>query len=113
MSDFSPTTDQDTGTTAEHIEAVCNGTIAILTRAAEQAQAWSLPEPPPILEDYRRRLTENTYQVLVVGEAKRGKSTFVNALIGQDLLPTDVDVATCQVFRIRQSEQEAYCLRFE
>ena len=56
---------------------------------------------------------DNTYQVLVVGEAKRGKSTFVNALIGRDILPTDVDIATSQVFRVCPAEGEAYRLRFE
>lgn len=65
------------------------------------------------LELSRRRLMENDYKVLVVGEAKSGKSTFINALIGRDLLPTDVDVATCQVFDVRSREQEAYRLRFE
>ncbi len=67
----------------------------------------------PQLELSRRRLLENNYKVLVVGEAKSGKSTFINALIGRDLLPTDVDVATCQVFDVRSREQEAYRLRFE
>ncbi|MDQ3966274.1 MAG: dynamin family protein, partial [Actinomycetota bacterium] len=44
---------------------------------------------------------------------KRGKSTFVNALIGRDILPTDVDVATSQVFNIRPSGREAYRVRYE
>ena len=51
--------------------------------------------------------------MLVAGEAKRGKTTFINALIGRDLLPTDVDIATCQVFRIQQAELEGYRVRFE
>ncbi|HEX2148816.1 MAG TPA: dynamin family protein [Actinomycetota bacterium] len=51
--------------------------------------------------------------MLVVGEAKRGKSTFVNALIGRDILPTAVEVATSQVFNVRPAKQEAYRLRFE
>ena len=47
-----------------------------------------------------------------MGEAKRGKSSFINALIGRDVLPTDVDVATSQVFRISRGS-EAYRVRFE
>jgi GTPase SAR1 family protein len=58
-------------------------------------------------------LVENFYRLLVVGEVKRGKSSFINALIGQDLLPTDVDVATSQVFCVNRAEKEAYRLRFE
>ena len=58
------------------------------------------PTPPPAWRSTGKKLADNTYQVLVVGEAKRGKSTFVNALIGRDILPTDVDIATSQVFRV-------------
>jgi ribosome biogenesis GTPase A len=95
------------------IEAVRQGTIAVLESLAEQAKAYQLPAPPAPLEGYRRKLVANDYQVLVVGEAKRGKSSFINALIGRSILPTDVDVATSQVFRIRRAEHEAYCIRFE
>ncbi|MGH3090097.1 MAG: dynamin family protein, partial [Rubrobacteraceae bacterium] len=78
-----------------------------------KAGEFELAAPPPALAQYREKLKENSYKVLVVGEAKRGKSTFVNALIGRDILPTDVDVATSQVFSIRPSERESYRLRFE
>lgn len=103
-------------TVQNRIEAVRQGTIAVLEGLAEKANTFQLPAPPTILEDYCGKLKANNYQVLVVGEAKRGKSTFVNALIGRDgreILPTDVDVATCQVFRIRRAANEAYRIRFE
>ncbi len=61
----------------------------------------------------RERLIENTYTVLVMGEVKRGKSTFVNALIGREILPTDVDVATSQVFFIQNATAECCRLRYE
>lgn len=82
---------------------------ALLTRAAE----YQLGSAPDALAVCRRRLDSNAYQVLVVGEVKRGKSSFINALIGQKILPTDVDVATSQVFRVSRAAQEAYRLRFE
>ena len=74
---------------------------------------YELPAPPDALAVCQRRLAENTYLLLVVGEVKGGKSRFINALIGQPILPTDVDVATSQVFRVRRSEHEGYRLRFE
>ena len=37
------------------------------------------------------------YTVVVVGEFKRGKSTFINALIGEDLLPVDVTPTTATI----------------
>jgi GTPase SAR1 family protein len=100
-------------TIGNRIAAARQGTIAILEGLVEKANIFQLPAPPSVLEDYRGKLKANDYQVLVVGEAKRGKSTFVNALIGREILPTDVDVATCQVFRIRRAANEAYRIRFE
>jgi GTPase SAR1 family protein len=88
-------------------------TIGILDKLIEKAYQFELPKPPEALQQYRYKLADNTYKVLVLGEAKRGKSTFINALIGRDILPTDLAVATNQVFSVRQAEREAYRLRFE
>lgn len=42
------------------------------------------------------RAGHRTASVVAVGETKRGKSSLINALVGTpDLLPVDVDVATC------------------
>lgn len=40
--------------------------------------------------ELRRRLREDRIRILVVGESKRGKSTFTNALIGRPVLPMGV-----------------------
>ncbi len=88
-------------------------TISILEDLAEKTSQFDLPKLPQGLAEYQKKFATNTYSVLIVGEAKRGKSSFVNALIGRDLLPTDVKIATNQVFRVSQAEQEAYRLRFE
>jgi len=37
-----------------------------------------------------KRLEENTFNVAVLGEFKRGKSTLINALLAQDVLPMNV-----------------------
>lgn len=94
-------------------DAIRKETISILEELEAKAETYELAKPPAAFRLYREKLAENTYNVLVVGEAKRGKSTFVNALIGRDILPTNVDVATSQVFRVTHAEREAYRLRFE
>lgn len=88
-------------------------TVSVLDELISKADEFELAAPPPALLRYREKLREDSHKVLVVGEAKRGKSSFVNALIGRDLLPTDVDVATSQVFSIRSAERELCRLRFE
>jgi GTPase SAR1 family protein len=102
-----------TGNVTGQIEEVRRQALAVLQDLATKAGIFGLPEPPETLQLYQRKLQDNEYRVLVVGEAKRGKSTLVNALIGQDILPTDVDVATSQIFKISPSAREDYRLRFE
>lgn len=103
----------NTNTIPSIIEAIRQRTIQVLEDLAKKSHTFDLPEPPSSLQEHRLKLQANTYNVLVIGEAKRGKSTFVNALIGRSILPTDVDVATSQIFRIRSTPLEAYRLRFE
>lgn len=47
-------------------------------------------ERRPAIDAWRERLAARRLRVLVAGEAKRGKSTVVNALLGIDVLPTGV-----------------------
>ncbi|CCH79412.1 hypothetical protein BN12_430002 [Nostocoides japonicum T1-X7] len=46
------------------------------------------------VEDLRRRWSDARLRVLLVGEAKRGKSTLGNALLGRAVLPTGVTPVT-------------------
>ena len=39
------------------------------------------------LEEIRSKLKDNNFKVLVIGEFKRGKSTFINALLQEEILP--------------------------
>ena len=40
------------------------------------------------LSEARANLDADTFKVLVIGEFKRGKSTFINALLGEEVLPS-------------------------
>lgn len=53
-----------------------------------------------------------SYDIVVCGEVKKGKSSLLNAIVGQNVLPVDVNVATSQVFRISHSDEEAFSLVF-
>src|SRR6185437_791639 len=94
-------------------EALRQGVLGVLQRLTEKGREFELPAPPPALAECRQRLMSDGYTVLVVGEAKRGKSSLVNALIGRPYLPTAVDIATSQVFRVSHANEPAFRLRFE
>ncbi|MGH3098748.1 MAG: dynamin family protein [Streptosporangiales bacterium] len=57
-----------------------------LTRLARLASA----DDRPRIDGLRERLSQRRLRVLVAGEAKRGKSTLVNALLRRHVLPTGV-----------------------
>lgn len=68
------------------------GLAALLARSAEfLGGLW--PDRPGYAEhlgELRARLVEQRLQIAVLGQFKRGKSTFLNALLGQPVLPTGV-----------------------
>jgi len=102
-----------TPTLLKQIDGLRQQGLTLLDQLMDRAATFELPAPPEALGQFRQKLQENRYQVLVVGEAKRGKSSFINALLGRAILPTDVDIATSQVFLVNQAAQEAYRIRFE
>ena len=58
------------------------------------------------LEKQLDRIQNSATTILVCGEFKRGKSTFVNALIGRNICPTDVDICTSVVSVIKYGLEE-------
>lgn len=46
--------------------------------------------PPAEIQMLRQRLESNLFNLVVMGEFKRGKSSVINALIGEDVLPVGV-----------------------
>jgi small GTP-binding protein len=54
----------------------------------------------------RSRLAERRLRVLVAGEAKRGKSTLINALLGRALLPAGVTPLTALATTVRYGQEE-------
>ena len=71
--------------------AVPSGSETVASLARRMAE---LPDQSPAFVERARRLAERSeaqrYHIAVLGEFKRGKSTLVNALIGQPELPTGV-----------------------
>ena len=55
-----------------------------------------------LLED----IEQDTYTFVVVGEFSTGKSSFLNALIEQDILPTGVTPTTATINIVKYGEQD-------
>ena len=76
-------------------------------------RCWKWSALPACFAQARDALANPEYDIVICGEVKRGKSSFVNALIGRDLLPVGVKETTSQVFRISSSRKESFALVFD
>ena len=70
----------------------------------------------PLLIRFRRlhrRLEQERLQLAVLGQFKRGKSTFINALLGDDVLPTGVIPLTAVATFIAWRREPLVVVRFK
>src|ERR1700744_202775 len=51
-----------------------------------------------------KKLEEDRFHLVVVGEFNHGKTTFVNALLGEAVLPTGVTPTTAAIHHLRFAE---------
>ena len=57
-------------------------------------------------------LRQGVFRLLVLGDMKRGKSTFLNALIGENLLPSDVNPCTALLTILRYGSEKKVTVYF-
>ena len=63
---------------------------------------------------YTKIISAGIFRVIVMGEIKKGKSSFINALTGtENLVPVHSDVATSTVFKIHYGPKVKYTVYFE
>lgn len=77
-----------------------------LLAALDQLSGLGGDDDRAALDSLRGRLRERRLRVLVAGEAKRGKSTLVNALLGRPVLPMGVTPLTASATTVRYGQQE-------
>jgi replication fork clamp-binding protein CrfC len=59
-----------------------------------------------------KNLRSGVFRLLVLGDMKRGKSTFLNALIGENILPSDVNPCTAVLTVLRYGPQKQVTVHF-
>lgn len=65
------------------------------------------------IENALVQVKNQALSVVVVGEFKRGKSTFINALLGQDILPSDILPTTATINRVVFGSTPSVTIRFK
>jgi small GTP-binding protein len=77
-----------------------------IIRALDALSGLASGDDRAALAALRARLAEQRLRVLVAGEAKRGKSTLVNALLGRALLPVGVTPLTALATTVRYGKDD-------
>lgn len=54
-------------------------------------------------DEKMQEIKDEKFKIFVTGEAKSGKSTFINAFLGEDILPTDSIQCTSSIIEIKKS----------
>ena len=83
-----------------------------LTSALDELMALADESDAVVLAALRERLRATRLRVLVVGEAKRGKSTLVNALLGREVLPVGVTPLTAVATTVTHGTDERLDVTF-
>ncbi|WP_276948890.1 dynamin family protein [Enterocloster lavalensis] len=71
-----------------------------LNQVAQVCETLKLEETRKAVLETAEHLRNNIFSVGVVGEFKRGKSTVINALLGQDILPRDIKPCSASLNRV-------------
>ena len=83
---------------------------AIITEAEQQGEKTSgklsLATEIEQAQMAANNLRDHRFSLLVMGDLKRGKSTFINALLGEKLLPSDVNPCTALLTIIRYGDRQ-------
>jgi len=75
-----------------------------LVQLQEYSDFLGLTNTSKSIRDTIDKIADEHFEVAIVGEFKRGKSTLINALLGQEVLPADVLPATATLNRVTYSQ---------
>ncbi|WP_297421899.1 dynamin family protein [Clostridium sp.] len=71
-----------------------------LKKLKEYGEYLKLENGNTLIDEVLKRIANDSFNIAIVGEFKRGKSTLINALLGKDILPTDILPCSATLNRI-------------
>ncbi|AFY35725.1 dynamin family protein [Calothrix sp. PCC 7507] len=82
---------------------LANNLVLDLKRLRSFSEKLNIQKSLASIDDVLEKIENKTFWVAVVGEFKRGKSTFINALLGQEILPSDIEPCSATLNRVTYS----------
>lgn len=85
--------------------------VSLIEEAANACVSIS-PERAKLYNTLRDQLRDDTLKIQIVGTVKNGKSSFTNALIGEEVLPVDDIPCTAVVSEVKYSPEKKAVVNF-
>ena len=84
----------------------------IIQEASGLVQKLDMEHCAQVLQQLRQKISSDTFKIMVMGNFKNGKSTFINALLGQEILPAYAVPTTAIINEIKYGEKPKAVLHF-
>ncbi|MDJ0705233.1 MAG: dynamin family protein [Leptolyngbyaceae cyanobacterium MO_188.B28] len=101
----------------DRVSQVFGNLVKTLTQAEtvspETSGQLGLSQQIKQIKQVEAALSQGTFRLLVLGDMKRGKSTFLNALLGDRLLPSDVNPCTAILTILRYGDSQQVTIHFK
>lgn len=89
-----------------------NALVGLIKESSQIINDISLTQYAEGLKQLGSKVDNDTFKIQIVGTFKNGKSTFINALLGEDILPTKVVPCTAVINEIKYGETKKAILNF-
>lgn len=86
--------------------------LDILKQSQPQLESLGLRGTSGTVQKLAERVSSDHFRVMVLGEFKRGKSTLINALLGEEVLPAFATPCTAVINEIKWAEKKEAVLHF-
>jgi len=87
--------------------------VSIISGLAKDAVDLGMKSDSKSFEELKIRVQEGKLKVIVIGEFNRGKSTFINALLGDSVLPTAVRPTTATINIVNYGDEPEAIVNFK
>ena len=86
--------------------------MGIIQDTSMLVQKLDMEHCAQVLQQLRNKISSDTFKIMVMGNFKNGKSTFINALLGQEILPAYAVPTTAIINEIKYGEKPKAVLHF-
>ncbi|MDO5552464.1 MAG: dynamin family protein [Planctomycetia bacterium] len=90
----------------DEIVRICDRAVAICKGIGQENKS-------KILTSFKAQMADEHFRVMVLGSFKRGKSTFINALLGEDVLPNFATPCTAVINEVKWNDEKEIHIHFK